>query len=69
MLGLATDEITRDLVCRFTKDTSGYTRLGVYRYLKAAGNVNENVDFVLRGVQYISLSYDDDEHGIDRWAL
>ena len=60
-LKLNTQEITYDLINRFTESRSSYERLGVYEYLQRSNQCNENVDFLLHGIKFLSYSHQDDE--------
>lgn len=61
VLKLNTQEITYDLISKFTGSRASDERLGVYEYLQQSNQCNENVDFLLSGIKYLSYSHQDDE--------
>lgn len=60
-LKLNTPEITDDLIHRFAENSSSYIRLGVYEYLQQSHACDENIDFLLAGIKYLSFSHRYDE--------
>lgn len=56
-LKLNSQEITCDLINRFTESRSSYERLGVYEYLQQSNQCNENADFLLHGIKFLSYSH------------
>jgi len=60
-LGLATLEITTDLIARYEEKSSSNERLGIYDYLIITRSVNEHVNFLLSGLKCISHSHNNGE--------
>lgn len=56
-LKLNTPEITDDLISKFTGSRASDERLGVYEYLQQSNQCNENVDFLLLGIKFLSYSH------------
>ena len=70
-LKLNTPEITDDLINKFTGSSASDERLGVYEYLQQSNQCNENVDFLLFGIKYLSYSHQNGEisNGTEHFTL
>lgn len=70
-LHLDNNEITADLVCRFSDDADPYERRGVYRYLIVSNRVNNNYECLLDGLKHVSFRVhrSDTAYGIEEFPL
>lgn len=68
VLRLNTPEITEDLIQRFAESQSSYERLGVYYYLLQLNLCDDNIDFLLNGIKYIS-QYNKDSNATEYLTL
>ncbi len=55
MLHLEAQEITSDILTRFTSTQSSFVRMGIYNYLYYAQKINEHAEFLLSCVEHISF--------------
>ncbi|MGB4657951.1 MAG: metallophosphoesterase [Mobilitalea sp.] len=70
-LRLSSSEITADLTERFAESDDSYERLGVYKYLHMTNCVNDYVDFMLSGIEYVSYLHKNSEmsNGLEHFKL